>query len=248
MSAEKSENSLDSKRPFTKQNLDICLKELAKEFRKLNGKNMTAEITLIGGASVLINYGFREMTYDIDAIINSSSAMKDAIISVGDKMGLPVGWINTDFMNTASYSKRLIQYSKYYKTFSNIMQVRTISAEYLVAMKMMSGRQYKNDLSDIVGIIVEQKNMGRPIVIEDIKRAVNELYGNYECIPETSWTFLKALYDQKDLEGFFKKCRETELKNKDVLVQFESDYPGVLNSDNLEDILKAAEEKKKQLF
>ena len=33
---------------------------------------MSAEIILIGGASILINYGFREMTYDMDAIIKSS--------------------------------------------------------------------------------------------------------------------------------------------------------------------------------
>lgn len=36
------------------------------------------------------------MTYDMDAIINSSSAMKDAINIVGGRFGLPLGWINTD--------------------------------------------------------------------------------------------------------------------------------------------------------
>ena len=41
---------------------------------------MLAEIILIGGASILINYGFREMTYDMDAIIKSSGAMRDAFI------------------------------------------------------------------------------------------------------------------------------------------------------------------------
>ena len=60
-----------SDQPFTKENLDQYLKELAKEFRKRNGKSVSAEIILIGGASVLINYGFREMTYDMDAIINA---------------------------------------------------------------------------------------------------------------------------------------------------------------------------------
>lgn len=64
---------------FSKNNLDLCLRELAKEFRKLNGKSMPAEIILIGGASVLINYGFRDTTYDMDAIIISSSVMKQAI-------------------------------------------------------------------------------------------------------------------------------------------------------------------------
>lgn len=47
---------------FGKENLDVYLKELAKEFRKQNGKTMPAEIILIGGASVLANYGFRDMT------------------------------------------------------------------------------------------------------------------------------------------------------------------------------------------
>lgn len=42
-----------------------------------------------------------------------------------------------------------------YKTFANILQIRTVSAEYLVAMKLMAGHQYKNDLSDIVGVLIE---------------------------------------------------------------------------------------------
>ena len=53
---------MSADKPFTKENLDSYLKELAKEFRKNNGTRMPAEIILIGGASILINYGFREMT------------------------------------------------------------------------------------------------------------------------------------------------------------------------------------------
>ena len=57
---------------FTKDNLDICLRKLAKEFRKLNGTKTPAEIILIGSASVLINYNFRDSTYDIDTLIQDS--------------------------------------------------------------------------------------------------------------------------------------------------------------------------------
>ena len=92
---------------FTKENLDICLRELGKEFRKLNGTAMKAELTLIGGAAILANYGFRDSTYDVDAIIQSSSAMKDAVNRVGDKFGLPNGWLNADFTRTSSYSPKL---------------------------------------------------------------------------------------------------------------------------------------------
>ena len=50
---------------FTKENIDMYLKEAAKEYRKQAGKDMSAEIILIGGASVLVNYGFKNMTTDI---------------------------------------------------------------------------------------------------------------------------------------------------------------------------------------
>ena len=119
----------------------------------MGGKDTPAEIILIGGAAILANYGFREMTYDMDAIINASSAMNDAIRRVGDEYQLPVGWLNTDFRHTKSFTPKLIQFSKYYKTFAGILSVRTITGEYLIAMKMVSARQYKNDLSDIVGIV-----------------------------------------------------------------------------------------------
>ena len=103
-----------SDKPFRKEDLDLYLKELAKEFRKQNGKAIPAEITLIGGASILINYGFREMTYDMDAIMDAASSLRDAITIVGDRYNLPHGWINDDFMKTDSYTPRIVQYSRYY--------------------------------------------------------------------------------------------------------------------------------------
>lgn len=97
------------------------------------------------------------MTYDIDAIIHAFSSMKEAINVVGDELGLPNGWLNSDFTKTASYSPKLLQYSKFYKRFGYVLDVRTVSREYLVAMKLMSGRKYKNDLSDIIGILYEEQ-------------------------------------------------------------------------------------------
>lgn len=231
-------------KPFTKENLDNYLKELAKEFRKKNGTRMPAEMILVGGASILANYGFREMTYDIDAIIKASGAMKEAINIVGDRLGLPVGWLNTDFINTNSYTPRLAEHSKYYKTFSNTLQIRTVSAEYLVAMKLMAGRQYKNDLSDIVGVLIEQEERNEPLSLEKIQKAVVDLYDSYDRIPEDSRIFIEAIYKKEDLREFYRQCRNLEQENKDILVEFQGDYPGALNVDNLADVLKAAAAKK----
>lgn len=237
---------MSADKPFTKDNLDSYLKELAKEFRKKNGTRMPAEIILVGGASILINYGFREMTYDMDAIIPSIGTIKDVINSVGDRLDLPVGWLNADFVNTDSYTPRLVEHSKFYKTFSNILQVRTVSAEYLVAMKLMAGRQYKNDLSDIVGILIEQEERGDALTFDKIKKAVIDLYDSYDKIPDNSRTFIESICEKEDLRGFYQQCKQLELENRDVLIDFQNDYPGVLNGDNLADILKAAKEKKRK--
>ena len=146
--------------PFNRENLNQYLKEVAKEYRKRTGKNMPAEIILIGGAAVVINYGFRETTYDMDAVIHAASSMKEAINYVGDKFHLPNGWMNADFMKTASYTAKVSMYSQFYRRFSNIVTFRTVTGEFLIAMKLMAGRQYKYDLSDVIGVLWEHEKRG----------------------------------------------------------------------------------------
>ena len=67
------------------------------------------------------------MTTDIDALITAASSMKEAINSVGDRFGLPNGWLNADFQNTSSYSPKLVQFSEYYKTYSKDVENDTKS-------------------------------------------------------------------------------------------------------------------------
>ncbi|MCR5388825.1 MAG: hypothetical protein K6E56_06220 [Lachnospiraceae bacterium] len=230
-------------KPFTRENLDKYLRELAKEFRRQNGKEMAAEIILIGGASVVINYGFRELTYDMDAVIKASSSMKDSINTVGDKYDLPNGWLNTDFMKTTSYSPRISQFSKYYKTYSNIVTFRTVTGKHLLAMKLMSGRQYKYDLSDAIGILWEQERLGLPLSLEQVKQACVDLYDSYDAIPEYSRKFIEQAIHDHEYERLYDKVRAMEKENKDILIEFQEDYPGVTNKDNVDDILKAIRNK-----
>ena len=82
---------------LTKGNLTCLLVLLAADPRH--------HILPIGGASILINYGFRDSTYDVDAVIGAASAMKDAINYVTDQLGLPNGWLNDDFQYT-KYDRR----------------------------------------------------------------------------------------------------------------------------------------------
>ena len=233
-----------SDKPFNKQNLDFYLRELAKEFRKHNGEKMPAEIVLIGGASIVINYGFREMTYDMDAIIQASSVIKDAINTVGDRYHLPKGWLNTNFVKTASYTHRILEYSKYYRTYSNIVTFRTVTGEYLVAMKMMAGREYKFDRSDIVGILMEHQKQGKPLTLKAIKQAAEDLYDSYESIPKESREFVENTIKDGNYEKLFERVRQLEKENREILISFTEDYPGVANKDNANEIISLLRQKK----
>ena len=230
---------------FTKENLDTYLKELAKVFRKLNGKAVPGEIILIGGASILVNYGFREMTNDMDAIIHASSAMKDAINIVGDKFQLPKGWLNTDFTRTKSYSDKLTQVSVYYKTYSNVLAIRTVAGEYLIAMKLMSGREYKYDLSDIAGILWEHQKAGNPIPYEAVNRAVIELYGSWSGVSDKLKSILENLYVHGDYEAVYQSTRESEIQSREILIEFGEQYPEALkNEEDVNAFLEKVRQKK----
>ena len=185
---------------FTKENLDGYLKDLAKEYRKQAGKSMPAEITIIGGAAVLINYGFRKATTDIDALIHAASAMKDAI--------------------------------------------RTISSEYLIAMKLRSGRQYKNDLSDVLGILAEHEKRGEAITMEQIRRAVEELYGSWDSIPEHSREYIRDIMRGGRFSEKYDVIRKNEQQTRQTLIRFEENYPGVANNENVKDIADGLQKEK----
>ena len=238
--------SSEKQSEFTKDNIDTYLKEIAKEYRKQIGKNMPAELILIGGASVLINYGFRDMTTDIDALIQAASAMKDVINRVGDRYELPAGWLNDDFKNTVSYSPALVQHSEYYRTFSNVLTVRTVSSEYLIAMKLRSGRQYKRDLSDVLGILAEHKKKGSAVSMEQIQKAVSDLYGDWDALPETSRNFITNVMQDGHFEELFAQTVSGEEETKELLIHFEHDYPGIAKESNANEIAGNLQKKANQ--
>ena len=231
---------------FGKDQIDSYLKEVAKQYRKLNRKGMPAEITLIGGAAILINYGFRDSTYDVDALIQASSSMKDAINYVTDSLELPNGWLNDDFKNTPSYTPKLVAYSKYYRTFSNMVNIRTITGEYLVAMKLRAFRQYKHDISDIVGILREHIRMGDPMTYERIDKAVHDLYDGWDNMPEDAQGMIQNMLSYEDVDALYETYTQEEAAAKETLLTFNDKYPDVLKQDNLDDILSHLRAKQKR--
>lgn len=231
-------------RVFSRENIDKYLFELAKEYRKLAGKKTPAEIILVGGAAVITLYRFREDTVDIDAIIQAASAIKEAIAHVEEKYHLPFGWINSDFQKTTSYSPNLVRCSAYYRTFCQVLNVRIVKAEYLIAMKLRAFRQYKHDVSDIIGILVAHDENGDIITIERIDQAMKELYGSWEGVSPEAVEYIKNRIEQHDYMDMFEETQQNEREMKEDLMRIEKNYPDLLPNNSIAQIIEGLRKKK----
>lgn len=221
-----------------KDTLDIYLRDLSKELKKEFGRYAEFEIVIIGGASIVLNYNFRELTLDVDMFISRNSSIRSAIEKVAEKYNLNKNWMNSGFKFTNSFSTKLHQYSKYYKTFNQVLHVRTIKDEYLIAMKLVSFRTYKHDLSDIIGILHENSE----ITLHSVETAFIDLYGSLDKLSRNARIFLeKAFVDHSKIN----EIQQLEQQNKEHLKTFEENYGRVLDENNVDAILHNLNKKKK---
>jgi len=117
----------------------------------------------------------------------------------------------------------------------------------LVAMKLVSGRQYKKDLSDVAGIVYEQKIAGKPLDFELIDKAVVDLYGDWSRVSEYSREVLDRILECDDLEALFVELSENEASAREALGEVVKKYPNAVNQDNVDNVIAAALKKKKQI-
>ena len=107
----------------------------------------------------------------------------------------------------------------------------------------MSGRIYKNDISDVIGILIEQRNEGNGLGFEQIKEAAIELYDTWEAIPERSRLFIEKIFADNKLDELYQSYREMEIEAAQTLDLFEEEYADVLTTDNVNDIIASLQKK-----
>ena len=125
-----------------------------------------------------------------------------------------------------------------------MLEVRTIRAEYLIAMKLVSGRRYKKDLSDIIGILYEQQKQSKPVTLEMIDRAVLELYNSWDSVDTYAKAVLEKALASDDLASLFEAQMAEEAQAKDAVLEIDKKYPDLITADNINDIIEQARKKK----
>jgi hypothetical protein len=209
----------------SQQELYDLLKELANEYRKRTRRHGKAELILIGGSSVLAAYSFRNSTSDVDALISGDSELLEAAHAVAFSHDLAPEWLNDDFKKTDSFTPNIIQYSQYLRTFANCVQIRSVTAGYLVAMKLRSFRTYKHDLSDVIGVVAEERKRGNFLTLDMVQKCTKDLYGPRAQLSPEAASFLTNLLAIEDLHPYFETIVSEEKDAHQKLVELSRSEP-----------------------
>ena len=86
-------------------------------------------------------------------------------------------------------------------------------------MKMVSGRVYKNDLSDIVGILLAEQQKGNTINKEKIEKSIYQLYGSLRIVHEDIYKSVYRILDKGNLNEIYKFYLESEKNAKEQMLQ-----------------------------
>ena len=97
---------------------------------------VTGEICIVGGAAMVLAFGNRDSTRDIDALVMAPASVRAAAAKVAEVHGLPANWLNDGAKGFASgipiEAKELLR-------FSNLRIVAPPPA-YILAMKCIAAR------------------------------------------------------------------------------------------------------------
>ena len=233
---------MQSKDKITRANAMDIIKRFAKEYRKALGKS-PAEIIIVGGGSIMLNYKFREATQDFDVILRAASGIKDVITRFADENNLPRDWMNTDFVKTASYSDTLMEVSRHYCWLNNqTLEIRTVSGIHLIAMKMKAHRNYRNDISDAIGILIEEAEAGNSFSYADIEAAYHKLYHEAPD-PKTQELFRDiCAKNVEELRILYDSQRDTEYSVGNQLISY-IEGGASINTENVVDVAARIREK-----
>lgn len=138
--------------------------------RRLHAGGAGADIYLVGGAAIAIEFDSRRSTTDIDAVYHPEQTVQDVATDMAQEMGLDPRWLN----NAArAYIPDGQDTEAAEVTIADNLVLRVASPRFLLAMKLAAGRD--RDIPDISVLC-------RALDISTAEAAVDvavELYGEH---------------------------------------------------------------------
>lgn len=152
-----------------------CLHGLFAELSaELGQRDQTAQLFVVGGAAMALAYDNTRLTRDVDAAFEPTSLVRQLSRKLGERHGLEPDWINDavkGFLPGTDARARTVYESDF-------LLVQVASPEYLLAMKLHSGRA-ERDIDDAVTLFNEAGFTSADQALNLIERT----YGSQQLLP-----------------------------------------------------------------
>ncbi len=127
--------------------------------RELADKGITAEIAIYGGVAMLLQFGARAATRDIDFthVDGNAGVLQKVAEKVGARHGMPQGWFNDSVRMFVSDRPELMPFGDFPAGGRTGLRVLLASPRYILAMKLLAMRSplETNDMRDVWHLLDE---------------------------------------------------------------------------------------------
>ena len=122
--------------------------------------------------------------------------------------------------------------------------LKTVSGVYLIAMKLRSHRDYRNDISDAICVLMEEMESGNAISFNDIQNAYMRLYN--DKLPDELMERMKQICDMSvdELKTYYEKQNASEREIGKRIITY-IDEGANINTRNVDDVIDRIKEKMK---
>jgi hypothetical protein len=147
----------------------------------LRERRVAGEIAVFGGAAIVLGFEFRTATQDVDVMITQGHGqVVKAQQEVGAELGLPPNWLNEQGTSYLSKHNDFRLFRTYPSEGQFGLRVLTATGPYLLAMRLLSLRQYGHDVQDIIQLARQL----RCATAEGLLELVKHYYPDEHVLPE----------------------------------------------------------------
>ena len=164
-----------------KETIINALKRLGAE---LKSKGLEGEILLTGGAAMCLVHSARDMTKDIDALYEPKEIINRLAITIAKEENLPEDWLNDSV-------KGFVVQDAPSEDFMSLegLKITTVTAEYLLAMKLISARYGEKDADDIRFLL----NKLEIKTSEEAFKVITDFYPANRILPKTMYVIEECM-------------------------------------------------------
>lgn len=158
------------------------------------------ELCIYGGSAMMLAYGARDSTKDVDVIAHPSDVAEALARRVAEQLDLHESWLNSDVRRFSSVQGTFapLEVQGLEAAARRRLKITRASASYLLAMKCLAGRiplpGYAGDIDDIRFLV---KKMGLRSV-EEVEEHLNRFYPNEGLTPRVREAIEGVLAEQRD--------------------------------------------------